>query len=394
MSNLKSQDLLLIAPHFKVFIKDQANLIRPYLNNMTVLIPIPYFSGLVLELPHMKEYFEFLNPALKSQQELAENYTIIFPKYFTLPIEMLRKRNCYFTTRSCIKTLSKKNINFNLIHSHFIDKGFIGVAIKNLSDKPLVVTAHGGDVYDLPFRDNYYRSLARYVLSNADQVIAVSRFIEEKLLSLGVPSSKLNVIPNGYDRQLFRPRPLLQARRQLNLPVDKKILLSVSNLVDVKGHYFLIEAMKSILCKRSEVMLILVGSGPLKKVLEKRLRELGLEGKVLIIGGKKHEEIPIWMNACDLFVLPSLSEGFPTVIPEALACGKPVVGTKVGGVSEILKNKEVGLLVEPQNISSLALGIIEALNEKWHPRVIHEYAEQYSWNNLVPRIISIYEKVL
>ena len=113
--------------------------------------------------------------------------------------------------------------------------------MKSLSGKPLVVTAHGGDVYDLPFRDEWHQALARYVLNKADRIITVSQFNAEKLLSLGVSSNKLRIIPNGYDEKLFKPIPLHVARKKLGLPINKKVLLSVGNLVNVKGHTYLVE---------------------------------------------------------------------------------------------------------------------------------------------------------
>lgn len=394
MSILGLQKLLLIVPHFRVFLRDQATLIRPYFNNMTVLMPIPYFSSLALRLPHLKKYFEFLKLAVESRNELAQDYTIVSPKFFTLPIEALRKRNCYLATRSCIKALSKNAIDFSLIHAHFLEKGFVGASLKSLCGKPLVVTAHGGDVYDLPFRNSWYKILARYVLSEADQVITVSQFNAKKLLSLGVSSNKLHVIPNGYDEKLFNPVPLYEARKKLCLPFSKKVLLSVGGLVDMKGHTCLVDAMRIVLKKRNDVILVIVGSGPLKEKLHKKAKKLGLNGKILFVGRKKHDEIPMWINASDLFVLPSLSEGFPTVIPEAMACGKPVIGTCVGGVPEAITSDDVGVLVNPKDPEALAQVILEALDRKWVPRIILNYAKQYSWTNLTKQILSVYRKVL
>ena len=184
------------------------------------------------------------------------------------------------------------------------------------------------------------------------------------------------------------------ARKKLGLPLNKNLLLSVGGLVDVKGHTYLVDAMRIVLKKRNDVILVIVGSGSLKERLQKKAKELGLNGKILFVGGKRHNEIPTWMNASDLFVLPSLSEGFPTVIPEAMACGKPVVGTKVGGVPEIITNQEVGLLVNPKDPEKLALAIVDALNKTWSSEAILNHAKQYSWNTLVPRIISVYKEVL
>jgi len=394
MNTLRSQKLLLIVPHFKVFIRDQATLIRSYFNKVTVLMPTPYFSSLALKLPYLKRYFEFLELAAESQNELAENYTLVSPKFFTLPIEALRKRNCYLATKSCIKALSKNTIDFSLIHAHFLGNGFLGATLKSLSGKPFVVTAHGGDVYDLPFRNDWYNTLARYILSKANQVITVSQFNAEKLLSLGVSPNKLHVIPNGYDKNLFKPIPLYEARKKLGLPLNKKILLSVGNLVDVKGHTYLVDAMRIVLKKRNDVILVIVGSGPLKERLQKKAKKLGLNEKILFVGWKKHNEIPLWMNGSDLFVLPSLSEGFPTVIPEAMACGKPVIGTRVGGVPEIVSHQELGILLNPGDSEVAASSILEALDKEWKPEIIAHHAKRYSWNNLVKQILRVYQEVM
>jgi len=148
MSILRSQKLLLIVPHFKVFIRDQATLIRSYFDSMTVLMPIPYFSSLVLKLPYIKRYFRFLKLAVESRNELAQDYTVVSPKFFTLPIEALRKRNCYLATQKCIEVLSKSH-RLQLNTRAFFRKRIHRNTLKGLSGKPFVVTGHSGDVYDL-----------------------------------------------------------------------------------------------------------------------------------------------------------------------------------------------------------------------------------------------------
>ena len=100
------------------------------------------------------------------------------------------------------------------------------------------------------------------------------------------------------------------------------------------------------------------------------------------------------MNACDLFVLPSLNEGNPTVLPEALGCGKPFVGTKVGGVPEVITSDESGLLVEPADPEDLAGRILIALDREWDREKILTYAERYTWENIAKEIMGVYEQIL
>lgn len=395
MRPLKSKNLLLVVPHFKAFIADQANLIKPYFKKMVVLMPMPRFSRVALGIPYLNGHFRFLKLAMDSCNEPLLRYTLLHPKFFTLPLEILRKRNSYLAARSCVKTLSRNSPDINLIHAHFLDvNGFIGAVLKNLCNKPLILTAHGGDVYSVPFRDEYYRALIDYTLKKADRVITVSEHNRRILVSLGVQHKKLNVIPNGYDETLFRFIPSNEARTRLDLPHNKKILLSIGNLVDVKGHAYLIYAMRTVSRIRKDVLLIIVGSGLLKEKLCKLIEKLDLKQEVLLTGDRKHAEIPMWMNACDVFILPSLNEGFPTVIPEAMACGKPVIGTRVGGIPEAIATNDVGVLVDPADSEALAHAILEALDRKWMPQIILNYAKRYSWDSLVSQILEIYRQVL
>ena len=109
---------------------------------------IPYFSSLVLKLPYIKRYFRFLKLAVESRNELAQDYTVVSPKFFTLPIEALRKRNCYLATQKCIEVLSKSH-RLQLNTRAFFRKRIHRNTLKGLSGKPFVVTGHSGDVYDL-----------------------------------------------------------------------------------------------------------------------------------------------------------------------------------------------------------------------------------------------------
>jgi len=211
---------------------------------------------------------------------------------------------------------------------------------------------------------------------------------------LGASSKRVSVIPNGYDPDLFKLIPVTEARRKLGLPSNKKILVSVGNLKQVKGHRYLIEAMQLISTKRKDIILIIVGSGSMEKELRNKIVSYDLEEHVFLVGRKMHREIPLWMNAATLFVLPSLAEGFPTVIPEAMACGKPVIGTRVGGVPEVITSGDVGILVDPEDPETLAQAISEALDRKWIPQIISNYAKRYSWSSLVSQILEIYKQVL
>jgi len=394
MDLLRDADLLAIAPHFMYFIEDQITAIRPFLKSVTVEIPLYRFSPLIASLPYLRNRLYSMRDAIDSVESRYRYKDIeILPlRYSALPVSFFRNRRHILAARNLLKIIKRNRLSFNILHSHFLDTpGYIGAVLKEELGTPFVVTGYGWDVYDLPFRDELHRDLARQVLHKADQVIAVSEFTSERLLSLGVPPKKLHVVPNGYDERVFKPASSRDARERLNLPLDRKILLSVGSLVEVKGHTYLIEAMQTILKRREEAMLVLVGSGPLEASLRSKVNRLGLNEKILFAGKRRHEEIPTWMNACDLLVLPSLNESFGVVLIEAMACGKPVVGTHVGGVPELVPKNEVGILVPPRNPEALAEAVLEALNRTWDSKRIVKHAQRYSWGNVARQVLSVYK---
>ncbi|MCX6335529.1 MAG: glycosyltransferase [Bacteroidia bacterium] len=137
----------------------------------------------------------------------------------------------------------------------------------------------------------------------------------------------------------------------------------------------------------------MIGFGTARHALEKQIRSLGLEDHIILAGKKPHKEIPLWINACDFFVLPSLNEGNPTVLFESLGCGKPFVGTKVGGVPEIITSEVYGLLVNPADPNDLKEKILMALDRTWDREAILAYAEQFTWENIAKKIQDVYTQV-
>lgn len=144
---------------------------------------------------------------------------------------------------------------------------------------------------------------------------------------------------------------------------------------------------------RKDVLCIIIGNGPLESALKGEVNRLGLQSVVVFPGRKSHEEMSIWINASDIFVLPSLNEGNPTVMFEALGCGKPFIGSKVGGVPEIINSREYGILVEPADPADLAEKILFALQTTWSHENIWKYARQFTWKNISRDILEVFSAV-
>ena len=148
-------------------------------------------------------------------------------------------------------------------------------------------------------------------------------------------------------------------RRRLSLPQDRLQILFVGLLAPVKGLDILIEALR--LVGDGEADCLLVGTGPMEEQLRRAAAAAGIAERVRFVGAQPSGEIPAWLNAADLLVLPSLSEGRPNVVVEAQACGLPVLATRVGGTPELIEHGETGLLVESGDPEALAAGLSRLL---------------------------------
>jgi glycosyltransferase involved in cell wall biosynthesis len=291
------------------------------------------------------------------------------------------------------KVIQHYHQHFNLILSHFTwSAGYAGARLKEKYSVPFIVTAHGYDIYSLPFKDDEWKKKIEYVLNTADHIITVSQSNRACIKKLDV-SRPVTVIPNGFRSDLFYPRDSNECRKMLNLPLDKKIILTVGNLDPVKGQTHLVESVKKIIRERKDILCVIVGYGKLHTALERLIRSLALEDYVMLAGGKPHDEIPLWMNACDIFVLPSLRESFGVVQIEALACGKPIVATRNGGSEEVITSDEYGVLVEPADSGDLAEKILMALEREWDRAAILRYAERFKWEDISKEILAVYQEV-
>ncbi|GAB6100863.1 glycosyltransferase family 4 protein [Thermococcus atlanticus] len=361
-----------------IFVKEQVSYLKDYFDEVYVISPQPWGVN-----RNLRDY-------------VHDNVRVFFPRFFHLPVEFYRKRLGDNFFKAALRVITAEKLEFDLIHAHFTwPSGYAGAKLKDRFETPLIITAHGYDVYESPFRSGEWFEKIRFALNSANHIITVSKsnfqILTEKL---GVPKDRLSVVPNGFDSQLFRPMDKFEARVKLGIPQDKRVLLNVANLVPVKGHSYLIDSIRKIANVEKDVVLYIVGNGPLRKELEAQIRRLNLEGIVRLVGARPHSEIPIWMNAADIFVLPSLSEGNPTVMSEALGVGLPFVGTAVGGVPEIIISGDYGLLCPPADPECLAEKILIALDKEWDREKIRRYAEQVTWKNVAKHMIKIYNKTL
>lgn len=384
-----NKNLLIVCHSYRSFQKDMVEAMSKHFKNVYILVRLnPIYNIIPIESLKTK--------TIKYKIDLTNkpsNIIIIPTNVFYLPFRFSQNNlgNNHF--KAVDKQIQKYGVKFDLIHAHFTwSSGYVAAKLKEKYKVPAVVTAHGFDIYDLPFRDDEWKTKIEYVLNTADCIITVSNSNLRCIEKLDV-DTPVKVISNGFNDKIFRPMNSEECRKNLNLPINKKIILTAGNLVEVKGHKYLIEAMREVINHKKNVLCIIIGSGKLKNKMENQISKCGLKDYIKLVGWEQHSKIPIWMNACDLFVLPSLRESFGVVQIEAMSCGKPVVATCNGGSEEIIISDNYGFLIPPGNSKELGKSILRSLDKTWDENKIRSYAEQFAWDKIINEIIDIYERI-
>jgi glycosyltransferase involved in cell wall biosynthesis len=290
-----------------------------------------------------------------------------------------------------------KRLNPEIIHAQTISRGLACILAKKLLRKPCVVWGRGSDIY-LPWRFKVFTS--KLVLVNADALLALTEHMKKKMIELiGKERRDIFVIPNGIDLSLFDNNARKITTHSLKAGENERIILYVGRLEPIKGVRYLIQAMKILKNKGiANVKLLILGEGRERKYLEDLVIRLDLKDRVIFVGKVPHHDIPVYMASADIFVLPSLSEGFPGVILEAMAMGLPVIATRVTGLPEIIQDGENGFLVEPYNSIDMAEKITLlladiSLREKIS-RNNKEKVKDYNWNEIIKKLENVYLYVL
>jgi glycosyltransferase involved in cell wall biosynthesis len=242
---------------------------------------------------------------------------------------------------------------FDVVVGHFLyPTAVVARDAARASGAPFVLVAHGTDVRSVASGGRVAEA-SRRAMDEACLIVAVSEDLAGRVRALGA-TPPVEVCHMGVDTRRFRL--LSTARLDLGLDVVERIALFVGNLVEVKNVTVLLEAFARLRAEESCERLVVVGGGPLRAALEARAAELGVADRVAFTGQVAHEELPRWMSAADVFVLPSRDEGLGLVLLEAMACGTPCVGSAVGGVPELVDDS-VGTLVRPGDADALAEGM-------------------------------------
>jgi teichuronic acid biosynthesis glycosyltransferase TuaC len=250
--------------------------------------------------------------------------------------------------------------------------GFAAILAARLLGVPCVVKLHGSDINVMAKLPGPRRLLA-WALPQAARVVAVSRALADEVAELGVPRDRIAVVMNGVDAELFRPRDRAAARRELGLPAGP-LALYVGNLKPEKGVHDLMRAWDRVARDLPDAALAIVGGGP-----ERAALEAALPPRARLCGPQPLAAIPTWLAACDVLVLPSHVEGTPNVVLEALACGRRVVASAVGGVPDVITSQALGTLVPARDPDQLATALTQGLRTPYVPEAVAELGARGGW---------------
>ncbi len=287
--------------------------------------------------------------------------------------------------------LRKKRID--LLHCHWlVPMGFFLALLRDIVRVPVVVTAHGSDIFT---DQRLFRYMDRVVLRRCKVCTANSERSRTRMLTL-CPGASVYTIPMGVDTRTFTPAAR-EAGMRRRMGDGKPQLLFVGRFETRKGLRYCIEAMPDIVRLLPDAKLALVGFGPLYTQMHSWIRHYRMERHVDIVGKVAHSKMAACMASADIFVLPSFSEGLGVVLLEAMACACPVVSTPAGKMTGLVRHEETGLVCNLNNPGDLAAACIrmhgeERLRERCRENALAMVRRDYSWESVGARFESLFKK--
>jgi glycosyltransferase involved in cell wall biosynthesis len=268
--------------------------------------------------------------------------------------------------------------------------GYAALRVGQVLKVPVVATAIGSDLNRIS--DALCRVLTKKTVRESDAVITVSHDLKKTALSLGASAEKSFAILNGCDTTIFHNRDRAEARAALQLDPTEEAVVYVGRMDVRKGLRELIEAMASLRERRPRLRCYLVGDGSDEAILREAVAQRGAGEYVRLMPPCKTDEVARWMAAADVVTLPSYMEGCPNVVIEALASGRPVVATNVGGIPELMDDAS-GRLVAPRDAGALAMALDEVLAATWNGDEIARRHNR-SWSDVADDVMRVLEQVL
>ena len=333
-----------------------------------VIAPVPFF-------PFRAERFgSYAKYAQVTPKEIIDDISISHPRYLSIPKVGMSIAPMLLALMTLPMVRRKlKESHFDIIDAHyFYPDGVAATIIGKLLDIPVTITARGSDINLFP-RYSIPRKLIKWAIANCSHIITVSEALRKSVIQLAATPDKVTTLRNGVDTDFFKPAEDREALRK-RLGLDNYTLLSVGNLIDLKGHDLVIKAMK----KLDGMTLVIIGSGEKEKALKQLSEKLDVTDKVRFVGAIPQPQLIEYYAAADVLTLMSSREGWPNVLLEAMACGTPVIATAVGGTPEIVRPNSAGFLID-RSVEDIEMAVMNMYEQQPDRDKVKRYADQFSW---------------
>lgn len=295
-------------------------------------------------------------------------------------------------TISSIASFVREN-SFDIVHSHGYKSNIYAVLSNIRNRKPIVATCHNWIVSS--GKMGLYTKLDKLFLKRFDAVVPVSTTVRDLLFKAGIRKDRVFLIENGVNMRRFGSADKADDElRSALFKEDGVVIGTVGRLTAEKGHTYLLKAARKVLDKNPGCFFLIVGDGPLRESLEEEAKSLGIAERTVFTG--KRADIPALLSAMDIFTMPSLTEGQPMALLEAMASGTPIVATSVGDIPRILKNGETGQIVPPEDPNALAQAILIDINDRKKAqerakRALAEALTRYSSARMAEEYLKVYD---
>ena len=372
-------------PNFGVFVENRLrHLVATGEVESTVLAPVAYF-------PSRSERFGvWAQQARVARRETRHGLVVHHPRWLAIPKigTPVSPLTLYWASLRALRKLVAGGLRFDLIDAHYLyPDGVAAVWLGRAFNCPVVITARGSDVTEFPD----FAIPRRYIagaIAGADALISVSGGLRDRLIELGAPPEKVTVLRNGIDTDLFHPVDRQAARAALGL--TRPTLISVGGLIPRKRNHLTIDAVRLL----DNVDLIIVGEGPQHVALQAQIDRLGLGDRVRLLGPRPHGELPFYYGAADAMVLASSREGWANVLLESMACGTPVVASRIPGNPEVVRAPEAGLIVDDNTAEGIASAVRALLANPPDRAATRAYAEQFGWAETSAGQLALFRRLL
>ena len=372
-------------PNHGVFVENRLrHLVADGQVTAKVVAPVPWFP---LRGRAFGRYATFAEVPAREERHGTE---ILHPRYPLIPkLGMtLAPLLMYAWAKPTVARLLRGGYAFDLIDDHyFYPDGVAAALLGRHFGKPVTITARGTDINLIP-RHALPRRMIRWAARRADGMITVCQALKDAMADLGIDSSRVRVLRNGVDLEMFSTMDCAPIRQMYDL--RSPVVLSVGGLIPRKGHDLVIQALTEL----AEATLLIAGEGPEEARLRQLVRGRGLDRRVRFLGSVSHDELRAIYNAADVLVLASDREGWPNVLLEAMACGTPVAATNIWGSPEVVTAPEAGRLIPSRDPESIAKTVQALLSNPPDRARTRAYAERFSWDQTTEGQIRLFRTIL